>query len=59
MQMLNNCNHLSFFIDEMINIRKERVINLCCHVSSFNDEDFHLKTIIEVAKKMSAVVQAE
>jgi hypothetical protein len=59
MQMLNSCNHFSFFIDETINIRKERVINLCCHVSSFNDESFHLKAIIEVAEKMSAVVQAE
>ncbi len=59
MQMLNSCNHLSFFTNETINIRKKRVINLCCHVSSFNDENFYLKAIIEVAKKMSAVVQAE
>ncbi len=57
--MLNNCNHLSFFIDETINIRKERVINLCCHVSSFNENDFHLKATVEVAEKMNAVVQVE
>jgi hypothetical protein len=56
-QKLNACNHLSFFIDETINIRKERVINLCCHV--FNEKEFHLKAMIEVAEIMSASVQAE
>jgi hypothetical protein len=57
--MLNNCNHLSFFIDEIVNIQKERVINLCCHVSSFNEDDFHLKATVKVAEKMNAVVQVE
>ncbi len=56
-QMLKNCNYLSFFIDEIINIRKKRVINLCCHV--LNERSFYLKTMIEIAEKMNAVVQVE
>jgi hypothetical protein len=56
-QVLKNCNYLSFFTDETINIQKERVINLCYHV--LNEESFHLKAMIEIAEKMSAVVQAE
>ncbi len=55
--MLKSCNYLSFYTAETINIRKERVIDLCCHV--LNEKDFHLKASIEVAEKMSAVVQAE
>jgi hypothetical protein len=61
-QQLNACKYLSFFTDETVNIRKERVINLCCHVPSSatsNERDFHLKAMIEVAEKMSAAVQAE
>jgi hypothetical protein len=61
-QKLNASKYFSFFTDETINIRKKRVINFCCHVSStitFNEERFHLKTTIEVAEKMSAAVQAE
>jgi hypothetical protein len=56
-QVLKSCNYLSFYTDETVNIRRERVINLCCHV--LNEEDFHLKASTEVAEKMSAVVQAE
>jgi hypothetical protein len=59
MQVLNSCNHLSFFTDETANIRKERVINLCCHVPSSNGGGFHLKATAGVAEKMNAVVQAE
>jgi hypothetical protein len=51
---LNVCNHFNFFIDETINIRKERVINFCCHVSS--KKEFHLKATIEIAEKMNAIV---
>ncbi len=61
-QMLNSCNHLSFFTDETVNIRKERIINLCCHVPSSatsNGGGFHLKAMTGVAEKMSAAVQAE
>jgi hypothetical protein len=61
-QKLNACNHLSFFTDETINIRKERVINLCCHVSSFvtsNGGDYHLKAVFEVADKMTTAVQVD
>jgi hypothetical protein len=46
-QMSKSCNYLNFYIDETINIRKERVMNLCCHV--FNERDFHLKASIEIA----------
>ncbi len=56
-QKMNACNHLSFFIDETSNIRKKRVINLCCHV--FNEGGFHLKAMTEIAEIMSASVQAE
>jgi hypothetical protein len=56
-QVLKSCNYLSFFTDETANIRKERVINLCCHV--LNKRRFHLKATIEIAEKMNAVVQAE
>jgi hypothetical protein len=56
-QKINVCNYLSFFIDETSNIRKKRVINLCCHV--FNKKEFHLKTMIEIAEIMNANVQTE
>ncbi len=61
-QKLNACKYLGFFTDETINIRKERVINLCCHVSSTitsNERKFHLKATIEIVEKMSAIVQIE
>jgi hypothetical protein len=61
-QKLNASKYLSFFTDETINIRKERIINLCCHVSSTvtsNEGGFHLKATAGVAEKMSAAVQAE
>jgi hypothetical protein len=54
---LNACNHLNFFIDETISIRKERVINFCCHV--FSKREFYLKATIEIAEKMNAIVQIE
>jgi hypothetical protein len=56
-EVLKSCNYLSFFTDETVNIRKERVINLCCHV--LNERNFHLKAMIQVAEKMNAVVQVE
>ena len=61
-QELNACNHLSFFTDETANIRKERVINLCCHVPTSvtsSGGGFQLKADVGVAEKMTAVVQAE
>ncbi len=61
-QQLNVCKYFSFFTDETVNIRKERIINLCCHVSSSvtsNERNFHLKAMIEIAEKMSAAVQVE
>jgi hypothetical protein len=61
-QQLNVCKYLNFFTDETINIRKERIINLCCHVSSSatsNERDFYLKAMIEIAEKMNAAVQVE
>lgn len=57
MQRLNVCNHLNFFIDETINIRKERIINLCCHV--FSDKGFHLKAVAELIEKINAATQTE
>ena len=62
MKRLNACNHLNFFIDETANIRKERVINFCCHVPSSNFSlggRFHLKAIAEVSEKMDAATQAD
>lgn len=59
---LDVCNHLNFFTDETANIRKERVINLCCHVPSTatsNGGGFHLKAETGVARTMTAKVQAE
>ena len=62
MQRLNICNHLNFFTDETANIRRERVINLCCHVPSSDSSfggGFQLKTTAGLAEKMNAVTQAE
>ena len=59
---LNASNYLNFFTDETANIRKERVINLCCHVppsATSNGGGFQLKADADVAEKMSAVVQAQ
>jgi hypothetical protein len=61
-QQLNVCKYRSFFMNETINIRKERIINLYCHVSSLvtsNKKSFHLKAMIEIAEKMNAAVQVE
>ena len=57
MQRLNVCNYLNFFIDETINIRKKRIINLCCHLPS--DGEFHIKITAEFADKIDAAVQIE
>ena len=57
MQRLNVCNYLNFFTDEMTNIRKKRIINLCCHLSS--DEKFHIKITAELADKIDIAVQIE
>jgi hypothetical protein len=59
---LNACNYLNVFTDETINIRKKRVINLCCHVPSsisFNEDKFQLKASVRVIERMTAIVQAE
>jgi len=53
--------HLNFFSDESINIRKKRVINLCVHVSktvTSEEKEFHLKTEVEVTEIMNAKTQA-
>lgn len=62
MEQLNVCNQLNFFTDETANIRKERVINFCCHVPSLTlsrGGGFHLKSVAGLAEKMTAAVQAE
>ena len=49
--------HLNFFNDESINIRKKRVINLCVHVlkiATSEEEEFHLKTKVKVTEIMNA-----
>jgi hypothetical protein len=59
---LNACNYLNVFTDETTNIRKKRVINLCCHVppsTSSNEGGFQLKASVKVTEKMTAIVQAE
>ena len=53
--------HLNFFSDESINIQKKRVINLCMHISktaTSEEEEFHLKTEVEVIEIMNAKTQA-
>ncbi len=53
--------HLNFFSDEFINIQKKRVINLCMHVSktaTSEEEEFHLKTEVEVTEIINAKTQA-
>ena len=57
MQRLNVCNYRNFFTDETINIRKKRIINLCCHL--FSDEKFHIKIIVEFADKIDVAIQIE
>lgn len=58
---LNACNHFSFFIDETVNIRREKMINLCCQVFSEKqrggDEDFHIKTDVKIVEIMNAEMQ--
>jgi len=52
--------HLNFFNDESINIRKKRVINLCVHVlkiATSEEEEFHLKTKVKVTEIMNAKTQ--
>lgn len=61
-EVLNVFNHLSFFIDETINIRKKRTINLCCHVPpsvTLKEDSFQLKVVANVAESMTAVVQVK
>lgn len=60
--ILNVSQHLSFFIDETINIRKKQTINLCCHVLpsiTLKGNDFQLKVVVNVAENMIAIVQIE
>ena len=60
--ILNAFKHLSFFTDETTNIRKKRIINLCCHVPPsviLKGGSFQLKAVANVTEKMTAVVQAE
>lgn len=61
-QQLDACSYLNFFTDETANIKKERVINLCCHVPSSATSrggGFHLKAMAGIAETMTAAVQAE
>ncbi len=58
--MLMN-HYLNFFSDELTNIWKKRVINLCVHVSktaTSNKEEFHLRVKVNVTKIMNAKTQA-
>ena len=57
MQRLNVCNHLNFFTDKTINIRKKRVINLCCHLPLGGR--FHIKIGAEISEKINAAVQTK
>lgn len=62
MKRLNACNNLNFFTDETANIRKKRVINFCCHVSSsdiFRGEEFHFKAMTDLIEKMNAATQTD
>lgn len=52
---------LNFFTDETGNIRKERVINFCCHVppsATSTGGGFHIKAETGVAETMDAKTQA-
>ena len=54
-------HYLNFFSDESTNIRKEKVINLCVHVSktaTSNEEEFHLRVEVDVTEIMNAKSQA-
>ena len=54
-------HYLNFFSDESTNIRKERVINLCVHVSktaTSKEEEFHLRVEVDVTETMNAKTQA-
>lgn len=58
---LDICNYLNFCTDKTTNIRKERVINLCYHIpptATFNEGRFHLKAETEVARTITAKIQA-
>lgn len=58
---LDVCNHLNFFTDEIANICKQCVINLCCHVpptSTTTGGGFHIKAETGVTRTMTAKVQA-
>ena len=52
---------LNFFTDETTNVRKERVINFCCHVpktATSTGGGFHLKADVGIARVMDGEVQA-
>ena len=52
---LNVFNHFNFFTDETVNIRKKKVINLCCHV--FFEDGFHIKIDVKIVEIMNATMQ--
>lgn len=57
---LNVCNHFNFFTNENVNIRKKRVINLCCHVffiAIIFENEFHFKTNAKIVKTMTTQIQ--
>ena len=59
---LKTARHFSFFINEITNIRKKQMINLCCHVSSFvtfKEDSFQLKADTNIVEKMTAIVQVK
>lgn len=59
---LDVCAYLNFFTDETANIRKEKLINLCCHApqsSTSTGGGFHIKAETGIARIMTAKVQAE
>ena len=52
---------LNFFTDETTNIRKERVINFCCHVpksATATGGGFHLKAEVGIARIIDGELQA-
>ena len=54
MKRLNICNYFNFFINKIINIRKKRIVNLCCYILSNNE--FHIKIIFNFVEKITAVI---
>ena len=54
---MNVTNYFNFFTNKIINIRKKRIINLCCHI--FSNDKFHLKTIAKFIDKMNIVIQID